>query len=71
MNKTLRNTGLAVLAAGALVYPAILLYRYVAKRRNAPAEQGTENTHKNLLSAWRGNHKPHRRKAEANGHLTH
>lgn len=68
MNKTVRNTGLALLAAGALVYPAILLYRYI-RQRNAANAEGQEDNHKAFIPALRGHHKPHRRKAEANGHM--
>lgn len=71
VNKTWRTVGLVVLAAGALTYPAIRLYKYIAqKRRNAANEPVEETeTHKAFSPSYRGNHKPHRRKAEANGHF--
>jgi hypothetical protein len=64
MNKTVRNTGLILLAAGALVYPAMRLYQYWNKRRKEEMD-GDEQPHKAILGAYRGNHKPHRRKAHA------
>ena len=70
MNKTVRNAGLIVLAAGALVYPAMRLYRYIAQRRNNMNE-GEESKTKAFAPSYRGNHKPHHRKADANGHLAH
>ncbi len=42
MNKQLRNIGIATLVAGALVYPAMKLYQYVAKRRADMAKDEAE-----------------------------
>ena len=70
MNKTMRNAGLALLAAGALAYPAMKIYRYVKQRRQENTdEQGHD--HKAFAPAYRGDSKPHRRKAEANGRMPH
>lgn len=68
MNKTVRNTGLALLAAGALAYPAMKLYRYVKQRREGADDPGA-NGHKAFAPAYRGDSKPHRRKAETNGRM--
>jgi len=68
MNKTARNTGLAILAAAALAYPAILLYRYI-RQRNRDNSEDNGHDHKAFIPAYRGNHKPHRRKVESDGHV--
>lgn len=72
MNKNVRNAGLALLAAGALAYPAMKLYRYVKQRREENGDdQGQNNGHKPFAQSYLGDHKPHRRKAEANGRMPH
>ncbi len=65
-----RTAGIVVLAAGALVYPAMRLYKYIAQRRknNKAANTEEEHTTKAFTPSYRGNHKPHRRKAETEQH---
>ncbi len=70
MNKTVRNAGLALLAAGALAYPAMRIYRYVKQRREGNVDEPGQN-HKAFAPTYRGDSKPHRRKAEANGRMPH
>lgn len=54
MNSKLRNAGLIALAAGVLSYPAWMLYRYVANRRNAGKDQDEENhVHKAFAPKYR------------------
>ena len=62
-------SGIVIGAAAVLTYPAILLYRRWRDRRNQAAEEGTENQGKEFAPSYRGRHKPHHRKAEANGHM--
>lgn len=69
MNRTVRNTGLALLAAGALAYPAMKLYRYVKQRRADSGDEPGQNGHKAFAPAYRGDSKPHRRKADTNGRV--
>ena len=72
MNKTVRNAGLALLAAGALAYPAMRIYRYVKQRRQENGDGSEQNTnHKPFAQAYLGDHKPHWRMAEANGRMPH
>ena len=66
MNKTWRTVGIVALAAGALVYPAMRLVKYVKQRRKNKEDGGQTNT-KAFSPSLLGNHKPHRRKVEANG----
>ena len=68
MNTKTRNIGLIALGAAALVYPGVLLYRYIARRRRERAEQG-EGDHmmKHFAPAYRGASRAHNRKAESNG----
>lgn len=73
MNKTWRNAGLVALAAGVLAYPVYRLVKYaIDKRKNLLESSEGEESHvaKNIFPSLRGKHKPHHRKAEANGHLT-
>lgn len=61
---------MAVLAAGALVYPAMRLYQYIAQRRRANTTQ--EENHapkKHLFSAYRGKNKHRHARVNANGEL--
>lgn len=69
MNKTWRNAGLIALGAGLLVYPAILLYRYVSERMQNEGEEEGESTKKSFAPTYRKHGKPHRRKVEADGEL--
>jgi hypothetical protein len=70
-NNTWRNAGLIALAAGILAYPAYRLVKYALQKRRDMANAGLEDgtLTKKLFNAYRGTHKPHHRKAEANGHL--
>jgi hypothetical protein len=55
MNKTVRNIGLAALAAGVLYYPAMRLYRAVAARRKQEdTDEQTNHVMKNFVPAYRG-----------------
>jgi len=65
MNKTWRNAGLVALGVGLLAYPVYRLVKYMANRNTA--DEGT--THYKMFPSYRNKHKPHHRKAEANGHL--
>jgi hypothetical protein len=66
--KILMISGIVVGAAALLTYPAILLFRRMRNRRNN-SEQMEDNTMKGFAPNYRGNHKPHHRKAEAVGHV--
>lgn len=66
--KVLMISGIVVGAAALLTYPVILLFRRLRNRRNN-SEQMEDNTMKGFAPNYRGNHKPHHRKAEANGHV--
>ena len=64
MNKTTRNVGIAVLAAGALAYPAYRLYKYAVNRRksaqNKTDDPSTEHaTKKSFAPSYLGDHRPH------------
>jgi hypothetical protein len=55
MNKTVRNIGLAALAAGVLYYPAMRLYRAMAARRKQDdMGENTDHVMKNFVPAYRG-----------------
>ena len=71
MNKTTRNAGLALLAAGALAYPAMRMYRYVKQRRQENVDEQGQNNHKAFAPAYQRESKPHRRKLASNGHIPH
>lgn len=62
-------SGIVLGAAALLTYPAILLYRRYRDKQNAMNEEGEETQTKSFAPNYRGNHKPHHRKAESNGHL--
>jgi len=62
-------SGIVVGAAALLTYPAILLYRRWRDKKNEMMETGEENQTKSFAPSYRGNHKPHHRKVESNGHL--
>lgn len=68
VDKNWKTAGLVALGAALLAYPAMRLYKYVAARRAAGANEDGVN-HKPFLSAYRGNHKPHHRKLLQNGKL--
>jgi hypothetical protein len=71
MNKTVRNAGLALLAAGALAYPAMRLYRYVKQRREENGDDlGQNNNRKSFAPAYRGEGR-HSNRKEHNGRLPH
>ncbi|MCW3123820.1 MAG: hypothetical protein JWQ38_3312 [Flavipsychrobacter sp.] len=68
MKKYWQAIGITVVAAGILVYPAIRLYQYIAKRRAEGAPEEEEEHHiKAFAPAYRGKHKPHHRHTH-NGH---
>ena len=71
MNKQRKAIGISVIVAALLVYPAIKLYQYIAKRK-AEGDNEPEETHhmKAFSPAYRGKHKPHHR-SEHNGHPDH
>ena len=60
--------GIVLGTAALLTYPAILLVRMMRNRRNK-MNQGENNQTKSFAPNYRGSHKPHHRKAEANGNL--
>jgi hypothetical protein len=72
MKKYWRVIGISALVAGALFYPAVKLYKYIAKNR----AEGDENTGdeevpvKAFSPAYRGKHKPHHRHSH-NGDVSH
>jgi len=67
--RILMISGIVVGAAALLTYPAILLYRRIKDKRARMAEQPEEHQTKSFAPSYRGDHKPHHRKAEANGHM--
>lgn len=64
--KVLMISGIVLGAAALLTYPAILLYRRMRNKRNQQSEEGKS---KSFAPNYRGNHKPHHRKTEANGQI--
>ena len=71
MNKKTRNFSLLALAAGVVLVPIV---RYIMKRAQSSSDQSAEtpaNSRKGFLSAYRGSHLPHHRKAPNNGHALH
>lgn len=71
MKNNIKNTTLLAFVAGAIAGPVIY---YVMRRRNAASNDANntfapEPQSKKLFSAYRGDHKPHHRKADHNGHL--
>ena len=66
--RILMISGIVIGAAALLTYPAILLYRRYRNRINE-MNRGDESNTKNFAPSYRGQHKPHHRKAEANGHM--
>lgn len=65
MKNTWKTVGLIAVAAGALYYPGLKLYQYIAKRRAAlknAVDEGEEHT-KHILSSYlhKAKHKPHHR----------
>lgn len=72
IDKSWKVAGLVVLGMGILSYPAFRLYKYLAQRRKKMMEDTKEEGNgvtKSFSPAYRGHHKPHHRKAEANGHM--
>jgi hypothetical protein len=67
--RILMISGIVIGAAALLTYPAILLYRRIRDKRMQANQQNEESTGKSFAPSYRGNHKPHHRKAEANGHV--
>ena len=69
MKKYWRVIGISALVAGALYYPAMKLYKYIAKRRAEGDDQSEESEPrvKTFSPAYRGKHKPHHRHPH-NGH---
>lgn len=65
--KYLMITGIIAGSAAVLAYPAMLLYKRLTRNRNASEEEETQI--KQFAPAYRGQHKPHHRKAESNGHM--
>ena len=68
MKKNWKAIAITVVAASALVYPAMLLARYIARKRAENAEDNEAETHtfKAFVPAFRGKRKHHR--TEHNGH---
>jgi hypothetical protein len=69
MKKYWKVVGIVALTAGALYYPAMKLYKYLAKRGAGgdEKEDGEEHVIKAFSPAYRGKHKPHHRHTP-NGH---
>ena len=68
--KYLMIAGIVVGAAALLTYPAIQLVKMIRSKRNRVNEQEEDtNQVKSFAPSYRGSHKPHHRKADANGHL--
>ena len=68
MNKQLKNIGIAAIVVGALAYPALKLYQYLAKRRTEGNENDAEKaTKKTLRLLNHTKHMPHHQAAH-NGH---
>jgi hypothetical protein len=71
MKNNIKNTTLLAFIAGAIAIPVIY---YVLRRRTVPlnnTEEGyaPDSQAKKIFSAYRGEHKPHHRKPNHNGHL--
>ena len=67
MKKNWKAIAITVVAASALVYPAVLLARYIARKRAQNADtEGETHTFKAFVPAFRGKRKHHR--TEHNGH---
>ena len=74
MDNSTRNylmiAGIVVGSAALLTYPAILLYRRFRDRKNQHTSTEMDaNDTKSFAPAYRAKHKPHHRKADANGHI--
>ena len=69
MKKHWKAIGIIALTAGALCYPAVKLFEYLAKKRAEGLTEGNEEEHhiKAFSPAYRGEHKPHHRHPQ-NGH---
>ncbi|MBA3829459.1 MAG: hypothetical protein H0X33_11025 [Taibaiella sp.] len=68
MKKYWKTIGLVALAAGALYYPAMRLYKAYAAKKSAATEGDEEAPQKHFAPSYLAKHKPHHRKAESNGH---
>ena len=73
MNKQLRNIGIAALVAGALVYPAIKLYQYIAGRLTADDTGKDKAPAKKMRLLSHNGHTPHHmaHMSAHNGHAKH
>jgi len=70
MKNNIKNTTLLAFVAGAIAGPVIYyLLRRKASARSAESDFAPEHQTKKIFSAYRGEHKPHHRKAGHNGHL--
>jgi hypothetical protein len=69
LSRTWGIVGLVVLGVGALSYPAFRLYKFLAQKKQAGMKTG-HSIIKSFTPSYRGKHKPHHRKAEANGGLS-
>jgi hypothetical protein len=63
MKQNWKAIGIAVVAAGLLVYPAMKLIQMIARRKEeAEGKDDTSDHHmKAFVPAYRGKHKPHHR----------
>jgi len=67
MKKYWKTIAIAAGVAGALYYPAMKLYKYIARKRaEGVASEDGEHHVKAFSPAYRGKHKPHHR--HQNGH---
>ncbi len=72
MKKYWQAIGITVVVAGALVYPAMRLYKYLAAKRAQDDGNDDGKTHviKSFLPAFRGKRKHHRTEHNGNGAQT-
>ncbi len=65
MKPNWKTIGIATITAAALVYPAILLYRFMRKKMDENKENGEADGEHHVMKAfspaYRGKHKPHHR----------
>jgi len=70
MKNNIRNTTLLAFAAGVIAAPVIyFILRSQKAQVGGDPEFSPGRQAKGLFSAYRGEHKPHHRKAGHNGHL--
>lgn len=68
MKKYWKTIGLVALAAGVLYYPAMRIYKAMAAKKAQSDGSEDEKLTKSFIPSLRNDHKPHRRKATADGY---